>query len=385
MLLLTDRIDEWLMASLGSYKDKEIINVTKDNILDNEKPKKVSDSDKDTLDKIKSYLGDRVSDVIASSRLTDSASCLVLSKNDPGAQLKKILEAAGQDVQDTSPIFEINTKHKLYKKLLDLKGKQFNAFIDFLYDYAVIAEGGSPKDPAKYLRQLDKYLVIVMSSLKISVLGGGSFGTVLANLAASNGYNVSLWVRDADQALRINSEGANTSYHPELQLSENIFASDNLQDVVSESSIIFIATPSIIFETIVQRIRPYIEPNMHVVSCTKGIKPEPFRTMTDIIKLNLDNTSSIGVLSGPNLAREIAENKAAGTVIASKSSELINLSKEAFSSNTFKVYSSNDIEGVELAGALKNIYAIVCGMAEAIDVGENAIGFNINKKYGRDE
>jgi molecular chaperone HtpG len=146
------------MASLGSYKDKEIINVTKDNILDNEKPKKVSDSDKDTLDKIKSYLGDRVSDVIASSRLTDSASCLVLSKNDPGAQLKKILEAAGQDVQDTSPIFEINTKHKLYKKLLDLKGKQFNAFIDFLYDYAVIAEGGSPKDPAKYLRQLDKYL-----------------------------------------------------------------------------------------------------------------------------------------------------------------------------------------------------------------------------------
>ena len=99
-----------------------------------------------------------------------------------------------------------------------------------------------------------------MSSLKISVLGGGSFGTVLANLAASNGYNVSLWVRDADQALRINSEGANTSYHPELQLSENIFASDNLQDVVSESSIIFIATPSIIFETIVQRIRPYIEP-----------------------------------------------------------------------------------------------------------------------------
>ena len=158
VLLLTDRIDEWLMASLGTYKDKEIINVTKDNILENDEPKKVSDSDKDILNKIKTYLGERVSDVIASSRLTDSASCLVLSKNDPGAQLKKILEAAGQSVEDTSPIFEINTKHKLYKKLLDLKGKQFNAFIDFLYDYAVIAEGGSPKDPAKYLRQLDKYL-----------------------------------------------------------------------------------------------------------------------------------------------------------------------------------------------------------------------------------
>ena len=218
-----------------------------------------------------------------------------------------------------------------------------------------------------------------MSSLKISVLGGGSFGTVLANLAASNGYNVSLWVRDADQALRINSEGANTSYHPELQLSENIFASENLQDVISGSSIIFIATPSIIFENIVQRIKPYIKPNMHVVSCTKGIKSEPFRTMSDIIKINLGSESSIGVLSGPNLAREIADNKATGTVIASQSSELINLSKEAFSSDVFKVYSSSDIEGVELAGALKNIYAIVCGMAEAINVGENGLGLILTR------
>ena len=218
-----------------------------------------------------------------------------------------------------------------------------------------------------------------MSSLKISVLGGGSFGTVLANLAASNGYNVSLWVRDADQALRINSEGANTSYHPELQLSENIFASENLQDVISGSSIIFIATPSIIFENIVQRIKPFIKPNMHVVSCTKGIKSEPFRTMSDIIKINLGSESSIGVLSGPNLAREIADNKATGTVIASKSSELINLSKQAFSSDVFKVYSSSDIEGVELAGALKNIYAIVCGMAEAINVGENGLGLILTR------
>ena len=218
-----------------------------------------------------------------------------------------------------------------------------------------------------------------MSSLKISVLGGGSFGTVLANLAASNGYNVSLWVRDADQALRINSEGANTSYHPELQLSENIFASENLQDVISGSSIIFIATPSIIFENIVQRIKPFIKPNMHVVSCTKGIKSEPFRTMSDIIKINLGSESSIGVLSGPNLAREIADNKATGTVIASKSSELINLSKEVFSSDVFKVYSSSDIEGVELAGALKNIYAIVCGMAEAINVGENGLGLILTR------
>jgi molecular chaperone HtpG len=93
-----------------------------------------------------------------SSRLTDSASCLVVPKNEPGAQLRRILEASGQTMEASNPIFEINSKHKLLKKLKDLKGKQFNSFVDFLYDYAVIAEGGSPQDPSKYLRQLDKYL-----------------------------------------------------------------------------------------------------------------------------------------------------------------------------------------------------------------------------------
>ena len=89
------------------------------------------------------------------------------------------------------------------------------------------------------------------TSKKVVVLGGGSFGTVLANLAASNGYKVSLWVRDSDQALRINSEGANSSYHPELKLSENIQASDSLEEVMNDASIVFIATPGIIFEQII--------------------------------------------------------------------------------------------------------------------------------------
>ena len=109
-----------------------------------------------------------------------------------------------------------------------------------------------------------------MNSLnKVAVLGGGSFGTVLANLAASNGFNVSLWVRDSDQALRINSEGANTSYHPELKLSENIVASDNLNEVLENAEIIFIATPSIIFENIVDRMSKFIDSDSLVISCTK--------------------------------------------------------------------------------------------------------------------
>ena len=214
-------------------------------------------------------------------------------------------------------------------------------------------------------------------SIKVVVLGGGSFGTVLANLAASNGYKVSLWVRDSEQALRINSEGANATYHPELSLSKNIQASEDLIEVMQNASVIFIATPSVIFENIVDRISKLINKEAYVVSCTKGILDSPFRSMSNIINNKIKN--SVGVLSGPNLAKEIAENKIAGTVIASESNVLINTVKKVLSSKTFKVFSSHDIQGVELGGALKNIYAIICGLADSLGVGENALGLILTR------
>ena len=216
---------------------------------------------------------------------------------------------------------------------------------------------------------------------QVAVLGGGSFGTVLANIAASNGYEVRLWVRDAEQALRINSEGANATYHPELKLSDNITADDDLASVVSDSEYILVATPSIIFEEVISRLEPLISPSVNVISCTKGIKSQPFRTMTDTIDQHLGHIigNRIGALSGPNLAKEIAEAKVAGTVIASENESLTFEIKSMLSSKTFKVFSSQDIQGVELAGALKNIYAICCGIAHAKLVGENALGFIITR------
>jgi len=212
---------------------------------------------------------------------------------------------------------------------------------------------------------------------KIAVLGGGSFGTVLANLAASNGHTVSLWVRDSDQALRINSEGANTIYHPELKLSENILATDSLEEVLKDASMVFIATPSIIFEQIIKRISNLIEDDSYIISCTKGILGNPFRSLSEIIRERVENT--LGVLSGPNLAKEIADKKVAGSVIASSDNELINSVKSVLSSQTFKIYSSDDMQGVEFAGALKNIYAIICGMADSLEVGENALGLILTR------
>ena len=216
---------------------------------------------------------------------------------------------------------------------------------------------------------------------KIAVLGGGSFGTVLANLSASNGFETSLWVRDTEQALRINAEGTNTTYHPELRLSEKIIASESLEQCISGADLILVATPSAIFENIIKRLKPLVKDSMHVVSCTKAIAKNPMRTMTEIISHELETVigDQFGVLSGPNLAKEIANEKVAGSVIASHNPELKALIKNALESEKFKIYESADVKGVEYAGALKNIYAICCGIGDKLDVGENAIGLIITR------
>ena len=146
------------MSTLMQFKGKELVNVAKEELDESAKKPRVTKEKQEIIDKIKKSLNARVSDVIASSRLVDSAVCLVLSKDEPGAQLKRILEASGQTFNESKPVFEVNLKHKLIKKLGNMSGKEFSNFAEFLFDYAIIAEGGSPKDPAKYLRQLDKYL-----------------------------------------------------------------------------------------------------------------------------------------------------------------------------------------------------------------------------------
>ena len=128
--------------------------MAKEDIVDEDEAKKVSEAIKCPLNK--KHLDSKVSDVIimASNRFCFN----IVLQNMNLSPIEKILEASGQTLGSSNPIFEINMKHKLVKKLKDMKGKQFNSFVDFLYDYAVIAEGGSPQDPSKYLRQLDKYL-----------------------------------------------------------------------------------------------------------------------------------------------------------------------------------------------------------------------------------
>lgn len=211
-----------------------------------------------------------------------------------------------------------------------------------------------------------------MTKETICVLGGGSFGTALANIMANNGHQVSQWMRDEKQVEEVNLTGVNSRYLPNAELSEELVATNDLEAAIQASNTIFVSIPSKSFEQVVTKITPLLTPEKTLVSTTKGFNPNRFELMSDIL-FRQNITQNIAVLSGPNLAKEIADGQLTGTVVASGDDDvrrhLVNLLK----STSFRVYESQDVKGVELAGALKNIYAIVCGLAKALKVGENTM------------
>ena len=205
--------------------------------------------------------------------------------------------------------------------------------------------------------------------LTIAVLGGGSFGTALADISATNGHRVKLWVRDEAQVEIINREHINQRYLPGFHINPAVTADNDLHRVVQGADIVFIAIPSKSFREVVKKTGGALEGKM-VISTTKGIEPGTFDLMSEILHEELGNIR-LGVLSGPNLAREIVAKALTATVIASDDEPLCLTIQSVLHCDYFRVYSNNDVYGVELAGALKNIYAIVCGMGAALGMGEN--------------
>ena len=207
------------------------------------------------------------------------------------------------------------------------------------------------------------------TALRVTVLGGGSFGTAMANTAVRNGCDTMIWIRDEAIAEEINRTHVNQRYLPDFQLEENLVAVSNLEKAVRDRDIILVAIPSHSFRDVLKQIRPFIS-SQAVVSLTKGIEAKTFCFMSDIIQQELPEIP-FGVLSGPNLAKEIVAGQPAGTVIASHSELVRYAVQQALHSALFRVFASDDVNGVELGGALKNIYAVAMGMAAAYNVGEN--------------
>jgi glycerol-3-phosphate dehydrogenase (NAD(P)+) len=204
----------------------------------------------------------------------------------------------------------------------------------------------------------------------VSVIGGGTFGTALAFLLSQNHQKVNLWVRNSDLANNINLHHENITYAQGHILPNNIVATTNLEQAIHGTPLVFITLPSKSFRSVTKEIGNYIQPDQIVVTTTKGFEQGTFKSMSEIIK---DETCclKIGALSGPNLAHEIMQGKPCGTVIGSQFDEVIATVQQALGSKNIRVYGNHDIYGVELAGTLKNIYAICSGIINTKGFGEN--------------
>jgi glycerol-3-phosphate dehydrogenase (NAD(P)+) len=207
----------------------------------------------------------------------------------------------------------------------------------------------------------------------VAVLGGGSFGTVIANIIAANQHQVRLWMRNTRRAEDINRSHENAEYLPGYRLQDELWATSVLEDAVAGIDILFVAVPSKSFREVVHQVADQLSPETVVISLTKGIESPGFHLMSEILKDELPNNPR-GVLSGPNLATEIAAGHLTGSVIATASPSLNAQIQALLHSSTFRVYSSHDMYGVELGGALKNVYAIMSGLGAALGLGENTVG-----------
>jgi len=205
---------------------------------------------------------------------------------------------------------------------------------------------------------------------KVAVIGGGSFGTVVANITAHNGHQVMFWMRSEELVDQVNSHHENSQYLPGYKLGENVVATHDMEEAVAGCEVIFVAVPSGSFRKVVKEVVKCAPPDAMLISTTKGIEAGSFMLMSQILHEESPD-APVGVLSGPNLAKEIAANHLTGTVIASADEEVRERVRELLKSEYFRVYTNDDMFGVELGGSLKNIYAIIAGIADAIGMGHN--------------
>ena len=219
-----------------------------------------------------------------------------------------------------------------------------------------------------------------MNRKNISVLGGGSWGTVLAYLASLNGNQVNLWMRDNNLAQEINKTSINKRYLPNLELGKNITATSHIADIKNSDLIIF-CVPSDAFRDVSVLASSFINENTFLVTATKGVEKDDFSLMSKILEEYYPD-NLIGILSGPNLAEEIAQHHLSGTVIASKDKILRDQVIQNLSTDFFRIYENDAPYGVEMGGALKNIYAIACGIADGLNSGENTIGMIMTRGLG---
>ncbi|WP_094234326.1 glycerol-3-phosphate 1-O-acyltransferase PlsY [Mogibacterium pumilum] len=223
---------------------------------------------------------------------------------------------------------------------------------------------------------VDYYKDVVMPKLKtdekrvVSVIGNGSFGTAIANVIAHNGYRVTVYGRNKEDVNKTRESRVNEKYLPGAILHEKLRFTSNVRTAVGKRDIIIFAIPAQQFGSFLEKNAKYIDKNAIIVNLAKGIENKSLKTMSQIAKKSLKN--KYVAVSGPSHAEEIVRNYPTTVVAASSDEVAAKEIQNILMSKTFRVYTSNDIIGVELGGALKNVIALGTGIADGMNFGDNS-------------
>ncbi len=206
---------------------------------------------------------------------------------------------------------------------------------------------------------------------KISVIGAGGWGTSLAALLAETQPSVRLWAHQQEAAEKLRTDRVNADYLPGVHLPDNIEITNDLV-AAADANLLVMVVPSRAFREVAQRLAAAgLPPDATLVSCTKGIEFDTGYLMTQVLEDCLPGRR-LAVLSGPNLAAEIARRIPAAGVIGSHETALLPALQELFSFSAYRAYTSEDVEGIQLGGALKNVFAIAAGASDGLGMGDNA-------------
>jgi glycerol-3-phosphate dehydrogenase (NAD(P)+) len=212
---------------------------------------------------------------------------------------------------------------------------------------------------------------------RVAVVGAGSWGTTVASLTSPNRPTV-LWARDPALAEEIESSHTNERYLPGAGLAPELSATASLEDAVSTADVLVMAVPSHGFRAVLEQAVPHVRPWIPIVSLTKGLEQGSKLRMTEVVDELLPG-HPVGVLTGPNVAREVIDGLAAAGVIAMPDQHVAGALQEIFRTRLFRVYTSTDVVGAELAGVLKNVVAIAAGMAQGLGAGDNTRAMVISR------
>src|SRR5579875_3384425 len=208
------------------------------------------------------------------------------------------------------------------------------------------------------------------ASRRVAVLGAGSWGTAVASIAARSADTV-LWARRAELALQVAHEHRNSFYLPDLRLPSRLQATPSMAEAVRDAQTLVMAVPSHGFRDILRLAAPMVSADACVISLTKGLELQTQKRMTEIIAEEVPGRPA-GVLTGPNLAREVVAGQPTASVVAVEEEAVAVGFQELMSTETFRVYTNDDVIGAEMAGALKNVMALAAGMADGMGLGDNS-------------